>query len=59
MQHLRHEEGRLVFLQEDSPQVGFREMHAFRSIETLCAPEDTYAACVYHTLKFDMNGEFL
>ncbi|CAJ0579714.1 unnamed protein product, partial [Mesorhabditis spiculigera] len=29
-----------------------------RSIETVCAPEDTYAACVFHTQKFDVQSDF-
>ncbi|KAK6749215.1 hypothetical protein RB195_001672 [Necator americanus] len=29
-----------------------------KSIESLCTPKDTYAACVYHTVKFDINGDF-
>ncbi|CAB3406787.1 unnamed protein product [Caenorhabditis bovis] len=28
-----------------------------RSIERLCAPVDTYAACLYHTVKFDVNTD--
>ncbi|TMS38840.1 hypothetical protein L596_005476 [Steinernema carpocapsae] len=27
------------------------------TIQNRCVPEDTYAACVYHTLKFDVNGD--
>ncbi|KAK0400246.1 hypothetical protein QR680_003419 [Steinernema hermaphroditum] len=27
------------------------------TIQTRCVPQDTYAACVYHTLKFDVNGD--
>ncbi|EPB68986.1 hypothetical protein ANCCEY_11926 [Ancylostoma ceylanicum] len=26
-----------------------------KSIESLCTPKDTYAACVYHTVKFDIS----
>ncbi|CAI4221869.1 unnamed protein product [Auanema sp. JU1783] len=26
-----------------------------KSIEGMCGPQDTYAACVYHTVKFDIN----
>ncbi|WKY04630.1 hypothetical protein Q1695_005554 [Nippostrongylus brasiliensis] len=29
-----------------------------KSIESLCTPRDDYAACVYHTVKFDINGDF-
>ncbi|VDD96454.1 unnamed protein product [Enterobius vermicularis] len=29
-----------------------------KSIENMCNPTDTYVACVYHTMKFDVNGEF-
>ncbi|CAI5448020.1 unnamed protein product [Caenorhabditis angaria] len=29
-----------------------------KSIEKLCAPVDTYAACLYHTVKFDVNSDF-
>uniref|UniRef100_A0A1I7YFF4 Uncharacterized protein n=1 Tax=Steinernema glaseri TaxID=37863 RepID=A0A1I7YFF4_9BILA len=28
------------------------------TIQTRCVPKDTYAACVYHTLKFDVNSDF-
>ncbi|KAF1757437.1 hypothetical protein GCK72_013893 [Caenorhabditis remanei] len=28
-----------------------------KSIEKLCAPVDTYAACLYHTVKFDVNSD--
>jgi len=27
------------------------------SITGLCTPKDKYAACVYHTMKFDVNGD--
>uniref|UniRef100_A0A1I7V0C7 DBD_Tnp_Mut domain-containing protein n=1 Tax=Caenorhabditis tropicalis TaxID=1561998 RepID=A0A1I7V0C7_9PELO len=27
-----------------------------KSIERMCAPVDTYAACLYHTVKFDVNS---
>uniref|UniRef100_A0A1I7X7K2 T5orf172 domain-containing protein n=1 Tax=Heterorhabditis bacteriophora TaxID=37862 RepID=A0A1I7X7K2_HETBA len=29
-----------------------------KSIETMCRPVDNYAACMYHTVKFDMDGDF-
>ncbi|XGW31823.1 hypothetical protein V3C99_010195 [Haemonchus contortus] len=29
-----------------------------KSIESLCTPRDNYAACVYHTVKFDINSDF-
>lgn len=29
-----------------------------KTIESMCAPKDSYAACVYHTVKFDVNGDF-
>ncbi|CAI2349887.1 unnamed protein product [Caenorhabditis sp. 36 PRJEB53466] len=28
-----------------------------KSIEKLCAPVDSYAACLYHTVKFDVNSD--
>ncbi|CAD6198092.1 unnamed protein product [Caenorhabditis auriculariae] len=28
-----------------------------RSIENMCAPVDAYAACLYHTVKFDLNSD--
>lgn len=28
-----------------------------KSIEKLCAPVDSYAACLYHTVKFDVNTD--
>lgn len=27
------------------------------SIEKMCAPNDTYTACIYHTMKFDVNED--
>uniref|UniRef100_A0A914RU71 Uncharacterized protein n=1 Tax=Parascaris equorum TaxID=6256 RepID=A0A914RU71_PAREQ len=27
------------------------------SIEKMCAPNDTYIACIYHTMKFDVNED--
>uniref|UniRef100_A0A0N5AVE0 Uncharacterized protein n=1 Tax=Syphacia muris TaxID=451379 RepID=A0A0N5AVE0_9BILA len=29
-----------------------------RSIENMCNPADTYVACIYHTMKFDVSNDF-
>uniref|UniRef100_A0AC34Q2G4 Uncharacterized protein n=1 Tax=Panagrolaimus sp. JU765 TaxID=591449 RepID=A0AC34Q2G4_9BILA len=43
------------FEENSSTSVSYRQT-LLKSIETLCAPKDIYAACVYHTVKFDVIG---
>uniref|UniRef100_A0A7E4V8Y8 Venom protein n=1 Tax=Panagrellus redivivus TaxID=6233 RepID=A0A7E4V8Y8_PANRE len=41
--------------ENSSPSVSYKQT-LLKSIESLCSPKDTYAACVYHTVKFDVYG---
>ncbi|KAE9553526.1 hypothetical protein FO519_003275 [Halicephalobus sp. NKZ332] len=40
-----------------SPSSSHRQL-LLKTIEKKCSPKDDYAACVYHTVKFDVFGDF-
>ena len=40
-----------------SPSASHRQL-LLKTIEKKCSPKDDYAACVYHTVKFDVFGDF-
>uniref|UniRef100_A0A914QTT4 Uncharacterized protein n=1 Tax=Panagrolaimus davidi TaxID=227884 RepID=A0A914QTT4_9BILA len=43
--------------EENSSTSASYKQTLLKSIESMCSPKDVYAACVYHTVKFDVFGD--